>query len=194
MVMFRRRWQAVLGLAASPLRPAFAGRATQAVAKICPSSARRLCTALRQGVHQRGILCNFPVWPIGGGSRCPVIENHHPQFREISTFIPPFREPTFQERAAPAAKAKQALLKKLRGKPPVDETLLAERRAARIAREQAEAIAREERLTAREQEKAARKARADAAVPPPSAVLTEAEKKAARDARYAARKSRAGKR
>ncbi len=105
-----------------------------------------------------------------------------------------FKQPTFQERAALAAKAKQEALQKLREKPPVDETVVAERIAAQQARLAAQARAREEKLAAREREKAEKKARAEAAAPPPPPPeLTEAEKKALRDARYAARKSRVGK-
>jgi hypothetical protein len=112
--------------------------------------------------------------------------------------MPSFKQPTFQERTALAAKAKQAALEKLRSKPPLDESALAQQRAARLAREAAETKAREEKRAALELEKAARKARAleRAAQQEESKApaLTEAERKAARDARYAARKSRVGKR
>ena len=122
--------------------------------------------------------------------------------------MPAYKQPTFQERTELAAKAKQAALEKLRAKPPVDEAVLAERRAAAAAREEAQAKAREEKRAAREREIEERKARAaaeaaaaaqaaEAAAATASAkaepVLTEAEKKAARDARYAARKQRKGK-
>ncbi len=109
-----------------------------------------------------------------------------------------FKQPTFQERATLAAAAKTAALDKLRAKPPVDEAVLAERRAASLAKEAAQAKAREEKRAAIELEKVEKKARAAeaalaaAAAAPP--VLTEAEKKIARDARYAARKGRVGKR
>ena len=111
--------------------------------------------------------------------------------------MPSFKPQTFQERTATAAKAKQAALDKLRAKPPVDEAVLAERRAAQQAKDEAQAKARAEKLAAREKEKAEKKARAEAAVAPVKEAppqLTEAEKKAASDARYALRKSRAGKR
>jgi len=105
-----------------------------------------------------------------------------------------YKQPTFQERAALAAKAKQAALETLRAKPPLDEAVVAERRAARLAREEAQAKVRAEKLAEREREREARKARAAEAAAsakgaPP---LTEAEQKAARDARYAARKGRVG--
>lgn len=107
-----------------------------------------------------------------------------------------FKQPTFQERAALAAKAKQTALQKLREKPPLDETVVAERIAAQQAKAEAQAKAREEKIAAREREKAEKaekKAAAEAAAPPPPVELTEAEKKALRDARYAARKARVGK-
>lgn len=104
--------------------------------------------------------------------------------------MPPFTQPSFQERTALATKAKQAALEKLRAKPPISEEALAERTAARIAREQAEATARAEKLAAREQLKAQRKAEKEQDIVPPPPALTEAEKKEARDARYAARKIR----
>jgi hypothetical protein len=121
----------------------------------------------------------------------------HSRYKDLSTYMPSFKQPTFQERAALAAKSRQAALDKHRAKPPADPAVLAEQLAARLAREEAQAKAREEKHAAIEAEKAARKARAlekaeeEAASSP---VMTEAERKAARDARYAARKSRVGKR
>jgi len=111
--------------------------------------------------------------------------------------MPSFKQPTFQERVALSAKAKQAALEKLRAKAPLDEATLAQRHAARLVREAAEARVREEKRAARELEMAARKARAlegAAQEKSKAPALTEAERKAARDARYAARKSRVGKR
>lgn len=106
-----------------------------------------------------------------------------------------FKDPGFQERAANAAKAKQKALDRLRAKPPVDEAILAERNAARLAREAAEAEKRAAKQAEKERaaaEKAALAAEARAAVKPAPTrpALTEAERKAARDARYAARKNR----
>ena len=101
-----------------------------------------------------------------------------------------YKEPSFQDRVGRAAEAKQKALDKLRSKPPVDEKILAERQAARLRREAAEAEKRAARKAAEQsaQEEKAREAAAKlAATPVP---LTEAEKKLARDARYAARKNR----
>lgn len=113
--------------------------------------------------------------------------------------MPPFSEPTFQERTQMAAKAKQAALKQLKAQPTVSDEVLAERKAARLARDEKKALAREAKRAAFELVKAERKAakeqaaieqaakdKADAPPPP----LTEAEKKAARDLRYAQRKKR----
>ena len=103
--------------------------------------------------------------------------------------MPPFKD-TFQDRVGQAAEAKRKALEKLRSKPPVDEAAAAARQEASLQRE---ARAEEKRAAKAEKAKAAEEARAAeaakaaaAAVPPP----TEAERKAARDAKYAARKSR----
>src|SRR5688572_10500962 len=96
-----------------------------------------------------------------------------------------FKNPTFQDRAGQAAEARQKALEQLRKKPPRDEKLIAERIAAAEKREAAKA----EKAAAKKEadaDAAAKKA-AEAAA---NAPLTEAEKNAARDARYAARKSR----
>lgn len=96
---------------------------------------------------------------------------------------------TFQERIARAAEAKQKALDKLRAKPAVDPSVLAERQVARLKKEAAEAEKRAAKaaamLEAKEAKAAKAAAAATAAAPP-----TEAELKAARDARYAARKKR----
>jgi hypothetical protein len=107
--------------------------------------------------------------------------------------MPAYKDPGFQERRDAAAKAKAAALAKLRAKPPVDEAVLAAQTAARLEREAAEAEKRQLARQAKEEAAAAARqqaldaAAAAAAVP---AELTEAERKAARDARYAARKNR----
>ncbi len=112
-----------------------------------------------------------------------------------------FKDPSFQDRVGRAAEAKQKALDKLRSKPPVDEAVQAERQAARLKREAAEAEkraakkaaaqaadeAKKAAAQAAEEAKAAAAAAALAAVPVP---LSEAEKKQRRDARYAARKNR----
>ena len=104
-----------------------------------------------------------------------------------------YKDPSFQDRVASAAEAKRKALDNLRSKAPLDPEVAAERQAARRKREAAEAEKRAARKQAVEAAKAAeavRKAETGAGVADPSPVPTEAERKAARDARYAARKSR----
>ena len=106
----------------------------------------------------------------------------------------PYKDPSFQDRMATAAQAKQKALERLKAKPPVDEAEAARKREARLAREAADAEKRAAKKAAAEQEaadKAARDAEALAAKQAASRPEpTEAERKAARDARYAARKKR----
>jgi hypothetical protein len=120
--------------------------------------------------------------------------------------MPAFKLPDHNERALASRQAKERALQKLRDKPAADPALIAEREAARSAREAAlaekqaarrAAIAEEKR--AREEARAAAQAAKEAAelaaaearrpAPPPN-LPTAAELKAARDARYAARKAR----
>lgn len=111
-----------------------------------------------------------------------------------------FKDPSFQDRVASAAKAKQKALDQLKAKPPVDEGLQAERRQAWELRQQAlseERAAKAETAAAAKAEKsrlkAAEMAAAEEAAARKAARLkpaSEAEMKAARDARYAARKAR----
>ena len=89
-----------------------------------------------------------------------------------------------------AAKAKQDALKKLKAKKPLSPEVLAERKAAELAREQKQAEASAAKRAAFEQQKAERKASKEKAKPKLALGLTESEKKAARDERYAARKKR----
>ena len=130
-----------------------------------------------------------------------------------------FTHPGFQQRQEAAARAKSALLAKYRAKPPIDEAVMAERvarqkardaaaaekrAAVRRAREEAAAARLEEERQAAEAANAAAKAQAEAAVQARAAAAaekaaqrklwTEEDRKAARDARYAARKMRAGRR
>lgn len=118
-----------------------------------------------------------------------------------------YKAPSFQDRIAAAGLARQKALDALKAKPPVDEALMAERRKAREAKDQAIAIERAakaeaaalakaqkaERKAAEQAAEAEKQAAADAAAALKAARLTPptaAEMKAARDARYAARKAR----
>jgi hypothetical protein len=117
---------------------------------------------------------------------------------------------TFADRLSAAAKAKQALLERARAKNPANDPAFAERQAARratiaardarIAERQAEKKAAEEREAAERAEREAARVLADKLEAERLAaeriaegdrlVALAAEQKAARDARYAARKAR----
>ena len=106
-----------------------------------------------------------------------------------------FKTPDFNARTAAAREAKQRALDQLRAKPAPDPVALAAREEARAARERAQSEkraarieeARLEKARAAEAKASAATAAAAAASPPP---LSEAERKALRDARYALRKAR----
>ena len=80
---------------------------------------------------------------------------------------------SFQDRIANAAKAREKALAKLKAKPALDPKVVAE------------PVERQKQREAREAEAVEKAAKAAAAAPP-----TEEERKAARDAKYAARKAR----
>ena len=100
-----------------------------------------------------------------------------------------YKSPDLNERMAAARAAKERALDKLRNKPLPDPGVIAERQAARAARDSAAAERRAERKRAAEDAKAAKRA-AQPENAPGSPGPSEAELKAARDARYAARKAR----
>lgn len=91
---------------------------------------------------------------------------------------------TFQDRAAQAASARRKALDQFKSRPPVDEKVAAERAAA-ATRKAAAKVQKAAAKTAERQAAADAAAAAKAVVP-----RTEAELKAARDARYAKRKAR----
>ena len=102
-----------------------------------------------------------------------------------------YKEPAFQDRINAAAQARTEALAQLRAKPPIDEAVMAARAEAQAAKD---AIAQEKRRLAKlaaDERKAAKLARAQEAAAPQKPELTEAERKAERDARYLARKNRA---
>ena len=96
-----------------------------------------------------------------------------------------FKDPSYQDRIARAAEAKQKALDQLRARPAVDQAALAERQAARLARASVQADDRAARKAAAAEAKTTAAAAKTATAGP-----TEEERKQARDARYAARKSR----
>jgi hypothetical protein len=127
-------------------------------------------------------------------SRAPVLElapatTVSNQIRS-SPDMTSYKDPSFQDRVGRAMEAKQKALDALRSKPPLDEKTVAERQAARARREAAEAEKRLAKKAAEQTAKEAKAAKAAANAPDIPAPPTEAERKAARDARYAARKSR----
>ena len=109
-----------------------------------------------------------------------------------------YKSPDFNERVAAARAAKQSALDKLRNKPAPEPGVIAERQAARAARDAAAAERRAERQRAADEAKAAKLAARSAGGegsgvegrPSESTPPSETELKAARDARYAARKAR----
>jgi len=111
-----------------------------------------------------------------------------PCHREID-YVSSYKTPSFQDRIASAGVAKKKALEQLRSRPPVDEKVAAERQAKRLKRQTIDsekAAAKKAELRAAKESKAAEAAAKAVAAAPPS----EAERKAARDARYAARKAR----
>lgn len=97
-----------------------------------------------------------------------------------------YKEPGLEARRAAAASAREEALAKLKARPPLDPAAQAERIAAAMAREKMQAEKRELLKAKKAQERAERADHAAKVTP----VLTEAEHKAARDAKYAARKAR----
>jgi hypothetical protein len=110
-----------------------------------------------------------------------------------------FKEPSFADRQQAARDARKSILEKFRAKPGPDDPAVMQRQAER----EAQAALRNQAKIARDAEKAEKKIReAEAAAEAAAAVVREkeelaakeialeAERKAARDARYAARKKR----
>ncbi len=106
-----------------------------------------------------------------------------------------FKLPDHNDRMGASALAKQKALEQLKAKPPVDEAVVAARIAASEAREAADAEKRAAKRAAEEEAKRLKREKAQAAAvpapaPAPAPELSEAERKAIRDAKYAARKNR----
>ena len=98
-----------------------------------------------------------------------------------------FKNPSFQDRADASALVKAALLEKMKSAPKLSEEELAAR-AERAREREAKEAAKREAIRAEKEAKAAAEAEAKAKKMP--VLPTAAELKAARDARYAARKAR----
>ena len=117
-----------------------------------------------------------------------------------------YKDANFNDRRTAAANARKAMLEKFRAQPSPDDPAMIAARAARQATAEAREVRAAERRAEREAEQArkaaeaaARKAEAEAELARKAeeavaeaarAVGLEAERKAARDARYAARKAR----
>jgi hypothetical protein len=125
----------------------------------------------------------------------PCVRAARPSLQDYSTTMASFKDPSFQDRTSSAAAAKQKALEALKAKPPIDEAVVAERLAAREAKELAEREKRAAKRAAEDEAKAVKKAEAEAAAAKKREAeakveLTDAEKKAIRDAKYAARKNK----
>lgn len=104
-----------------------------------------------------------------------------------------YKAPDFNERAAASRAAKQSALDMLRNKAPPDPAVAAERQATRAARDTAATERRAARQRAARDAEAAKSAAQEGEPEAPSRQSpsrSQAELKAARDARYAARKAR----
>ena len=106
-----------------------------------------------------------------------------------------FKLPDHTDRAKAAAEARKAKLDKFKSAPPPDETALAARAKAaekRAEREEQRKIERAEAAVRAEEARLAKEAQALVAVEQArlEAIARDAAQKAARDARYAARKSK----
>jgi len=120
-----------------------------------------------------------------GGLRSHRTEKQAPP-SETTTFMAGYTEPGLEARRAAAASAREKALAKLKARTPLDPAVQAERIAAAEARENMQAEKRALLKTKKAQELAEKADRAAKATP----ALTEAERKAARDVKYAARKAR----
>lgn len=101
-----------------------------------------------------------------------------------------YKDPPLHDRLGRGAEAKRKALEQLRARPPIDENAAAERQAVRRARDAAKEKSRAAlKATGQlEADDAVRDAEPRGLAAPP--LPTRAERKAIRDARYAARKSR----
>ncbi|MGD9710620.1 MAG: DUF6481 family protein [Thermomicrobiales bacterium] len=112
-----------------------------------------------------------------------------------------YKEPGFEERTAAAARARNSALEKLRARPALSQDEIDRRVAGQAAKDAAASAKRAEAQLAREAaaeakaelaSEAARLAKHEAQAAATDKILSESELKAARDARYAARKRRKG--
>jgi hypothetical protein len=133
--------------------------------------------------------------PALGGSRSPHSKQESDKARSMSGF----KEPSFADRQKAAQQARQNILNKFRSQPGPDDPAVKQRQAEREAQAAERAKAKLVREAAkaeqqRREEEAAAQAAAQLAREKEEAAAKEtaleAERKAARDARYAARKKK----
>ena len=106
-----------------------------------------------------------------------------------------YKEPSFQDRVAAATDARAKALARLQARPALDPAVQAAREAKAREREAVQAEKRKADQDKREAQRAEQRVKAQelaeaATTSGAKPQLTEAERKAARDTRYAARKSR----
>ena len=106
-----------------------------------------------------------------------------------------YQDGSYQDRIGRAAEAKQKTLDLLKARPAPDEIAPAARREAALVRDATRAEKRAARLAEREEAEAHKARRADEAAVRAEEneggrIATDEERKAMRDARYAARKNR----
>jgi hypothetical protein len=104
-----------------------------------------------------------------------------------SSAMTTFEPPSFRDRVRQSSDAKARALEQLRLRPPPDQAMVAERKAAAARRQAARA---EKSVAKKAAAEAAARSKAKTAAKAAAPVPSEAERKAARDARYAARKAR----
>jgi hypothetical protein len=131
------------------------------------------------------------------GARPDCFTTNHESDKALS--MSGFKEPNFADRQKAAQQARQNILNKFRAQPGLDDPAVRQRQAEREAQAAERAKARQVREAAKAEQKArdaeaAAQAAAQLAREKEEAAAREttleAERKAARDARYAARKKR----
>jgi hypothetical protein len=144
---------------------------------------------------------NCPVSPVSasgaGATANPLATTNHESDKALP--MSGFKEPSFADRQKAAQEARKNILNKFRSAPGIDDPAVAQRRTER----EAQAAERAKAKLARDAAKADQKIRDAAAAAEATAQLArekeeaaarevalEAERKAARDARYAARKGK----
>jgi hypothetical protein len=135
----------------------------------------------------------------GGGASAEISRNQTTNESDKARSMSGFKEPSFADRQKAAQEARKNILEKFRAKPGLNDPAVQQRQAER----EAQAAERAKAKLVREAAKAEQKAREAEAAAEALALIArekeeaaareaalEAERKAARDARYAARKGK----